>query len=212
ALVSLLGNLAADAAYVVLIPLAAVLYAAAGRHPIAGVAASFAGVSGGVSGNLLPGQLDAMLFGITQAAAVLIDPEWTPNIAGNWYFISFMTCAFLPVIWFVTDRVIEPRLPAFRGNAEATMSATTIEGTSAQERRGLLRAGWAALAVALLWLALCVMPGAPLVDLGAGASSLQPFYQSLVAAFFVLFLACGWAYGSATGSVNSHRDVVRMMS
>lgn len=212
ALVSLLGNLAADAAYVVLIPLAAVLYAAAGRHPIAGIAASFAGVSGGFSANLLPGQLDAMLFGITQAAAVLIDPEWTPNIAGNWYFISFMTCVFLPVIWFVTDRVIEPRLPAFRGNAESTMSDTTIEVTSAQERRGLLRAGWAALAVALLWLALCVMPGAPLVDQGAGASSLQPFYQSLVAAFFVLFLACGWAYGSATGSVSSHRDVVRMMS
>lgn len=213
ALVSLLGNLAADAAYVVLIPLAAVLYAAAGRHPIAGIAASFAGVSGGFSANLLPGQLDAMLFGITQAAAVLIDPEWTPNIAGNWYFISAMTFVFLPVIWFVTDRIIEPRLPAFRGSVETTVStSTTQQVTSEQERSGLMRAGWAALAVALLWLALCVMPGTPLVDQEAGAGRLQPFYQSLVAAFFLLFLACGWAYGSATGSVSNHRDVVRMMS
>ncbi len=84
ALVAMVGNLAADAAYVVLIPLAGVLYAAAGRHPIAGIAASFAGVSGGFSANLLPGQLDALLFGITETAAEAIVPTWDANIAGNW--------------------------------------------------------------------------------------------------------------------------------
>jgi aminobenzoyl-glutamate transport protein len=84
AFVAMMGNLAADAAYVVLIPLAAVIYHAAGRHPVAGIAASFAGVSGGFSANLLPGQLDALLFGITQAAVETVFGTWQPNIAGNW--------------------------------------------------------------------------------------------------------------------------------
>src|SRR5690606_35997629 len=112
AFVAMMGNLAADAAYVVLVPLAAVLYAAAGRHPIAGITAAFASVSGGFSANLLPGQLDALLFGITQAAvdASGLQPGWTANIAGNWYFIVGMMVVFLPIIWFVTDAVIEPRL------------------------------------------------------------------------------------------------------
>src|SRR5690606_15450861 len=192
ALVSLLGNLAADAAYVVLIPLAAVLYAAAGRHPIAGIAASFAGVSGGFSANLLPGQLDAMLFGITQAAAVLIDPEWTPNIAGNWYFIAAMTFVFLPVIWFVNDRIIEPRLgtwdPSKAGAAAANQQP---EGpiTDAQ-RKGLRHAGLAVLAVVALWLFFAIGPGTPLFDEEAVdfQASMTPFYQSLVAGFFLLFL------------------------
>ncbi|WP_257816107.1 AbgT family transporter [Phenylobacterium sp. J367] len=113
ALVAMLGNLAADAAYVVLIPLAGALYAAAGRHPVAGIAAAFAGVSGGFSANLLPGQLDALLFGITEAAAETIAPAWDANIAGNWFFISAMTVVFLPVIWYVTDRIVEPRLGRF---------------------------------------------------------------------------------------------------
>lgn len=98
AFVAMMGNLAADAAYVVLIPLAGVVYTAAGRHPIAGIAAAFAGVSGGFSANLLPGQLDALLFGITQQAAQLIVPDWQANIAGNWYFIAAMLVVFMPVI------------------------------------------------------------------------------------------------------------------
>lgn len=126
ALVAMVGNLAADAAYVVLIPLAGVLYAAAGRHPVAGIAAAFAGVSGGFSANLLPGQLDALLFGITEAAAESLAPAWDANIAGNWYFIAAMTVIYLPVIWYVTDRIIEPRLGSFR--AEGSLASITEDG------------------------------------------------------------------------------------
>ncbi len=214
AFVAMMGNLASDAAYVVLIPLAGVLYAAAGRHPIAGIAAAFAGVSGGFSANLMPGQLDALLFGVTQAAAQTIDPAWTANIAGNWYFIAAMLILFLPVIWYLTDKVIEPRLAPLAGQPVSSTAGVIkpAEAASADERRGLARAGWAALAVVLVWAALCFMPGTPLINEDGGAGRLQPFYQSLVAAFFILFLAAGWAYGSATGSVKTHRDIVRMMS
>ena len=216
ALVAMLGNLAADAAYVVLIPLAGVLYAAAGRHPIAGITASFAGVSGGFSANLLPGQLDALLFGITEAAAESLAPAWDANIAGNWYFIAAMVFLFLPVVWFVTDAIIEPRLKRYTapdGEAMNNLGDADAPLTDAQ-KKGLGRAGLAALAVCALWALFVFMPGTPLIDEEAAAETarLTPFYQSLVAGFFILFFACGWAYGSAAGTIENHRDAVKMMT
>ncbi|MDZ4690884.1 AbgT family transporter [Terricaulis sp.] len=218
AFVAMMGNLAADAAYVVLIPLAAVLYAAAGRHPIAGIAAAFAGVSGGFSANLLPGQLDALLFGITQAAvdASSLHPGWLANIAGNWYFIAAMLFLFLPVIWFVTDAIIEPRLKRFSppdGEAMNNIGDANAPLTK-EENKGLGRAGIAALAVVALWLFFTFGPGTPLINEEAEIEQarLTPLYQSLVAAFLILFLACGWAYGAAAGTIKGHRDVVKMMA
>ncbi|MCP5320664.1 MAG: AbgT family transporter [Pseudomonadales bacterium] len=211
ALVAMMGNLAADAAYVVLIPLAGILYAAANRHPIAGIAAAFAGVSGAFSANLLPGQLDALLFGITEAAAEALVPTWDANIVGNWYFIAGMTVVFLPVIWYVTDRVIEPRLGDPAAGVQ-TVDADDAGPIDALHRRALLHAGIAALAVVLLWALFLFGPGTPLLDRdGIGPARLSPFFRSLVAGFCVLFLACGWAYGRVAGTVRSHRDIVRMM-
>ena len=216
-LVGMLGNLAADAAYVVLIPLAGIIFHAAGRHPVAGIAAAFAGVSGGFSANLLPGQLDALLFGITEAAVETVFGDFTPNIAGNWFFIAAMTVVFLPVIWFVTDRIIEPRL----GQWNASMAGSAVRGegddpsaplTDAQ-RKGLRWAGLAVLFVIALWLLFTLGPGTPLIDEEADAAAqLNPFYQSLVAGFFILFLFAGWAYGKAAGTIGDHRDLVKMMS
>jgi len=214
ALVAMIGNLAVDAAYVVLIPLAGILFASAGRHPIVGIAAAFAGVSGGFSANIVPGQLDALLFGITQEAVTGLDPAWTMNIAGNWYFIAAMTILFLPTIWFVTDKIIEPRLGKWNPeNAEIEIDADEDKDISEGEKLGLKRAGLAALGIIALWVFLTVGPGTPLIDETAKAEAqLTPFYQSLVAGFFLLFLASAWAYGSATGSVKGHRDIVKMMS
>lgn len=216
AFVGMMGNLAADAAYVVLIPLAGVLYAAAGRHPIAGIAAAFAGVSGGFSANLLPGQLDALLFGITETAAEQLAPGWDANIAGNWFFIAAMLFVFLPVIWFVTDVIIEPRLKRYATpDGEAMQNLGDANAPlNADEKKGLGRAGLAALLVVALWAAFVFMPGTPLIDEEAAIpeARLTPFYQSLVAGFFVLFLAAGWAYGAAVGTVKNHRDAVKMMA
>jgi aminobenzoyl-glutamate transport protein len=125
-----------------------------------------------------------------------------------------MLVFFLPVIWYLTDKVIEPRLAPLTSQPTSTAAGVvkTTEAASSDERRGLARAGWASLAVALVWFLLCIIPGTPLINEDGGAGRMQPFYQSLVAAFFILFLAAGWAYGSATGSVKTHRDIVRMMS
>ena len=213
AVVAMMGNLAADAAYVVLIPLAAVIYHAAGRHPVAGIAASFAGVSGGFSANLLPGQLDALLFGVTEAAVETVFGDWQANIAGNWFFIAAMLFVFLPVIWYVTDRIIEPRLGAYVPAGLAVDAGEQDRPMTDAERRGLRHAGFACLAVIALWAIFTLGPGTPLIDESAAAEAqLTPFYQSLVAGFFLLFLLAGWAYGRATGVVSDHRDLVKMMS
>ena len=215
AFIGMMGNLAADAAYVVLIPLAGIIFHAAGRHPVAGIAAAFAAVSGGFSANLLPGQLDALLFGITEAAVETVFGGWTANIAGNWYFIAVMLVIFLPVIWYITDRIIEPRLGAWD---PARAGRTDIEEQgdrqlSPAERKGLGRAGFAALGVIALWLVFTFGPGTPLIDESATPEArLTPFYQSLVAGFFLLFLLSGWAYGKAAGTIGDHRDLVKMMA
>lgn len=212
--VAIVSNHAADAAYVVLVPLAAIVFAAAGRHPVAGIAASFAGVSGGFSANIFPGHLDALLLGITEPAAHLLDPSWTANIAGNWWFILAMTVVFTPLGWWVTDRIVEPRLAPWTPAAPAAVTeeaAEDSEAVSRRERKGLLWAGIGALVLVGLWTAMTLGPAAPFVDAEAGPGErMTPFYGSLVAGFFLLFLVCGVAYGAAAGTVKSQGDVVRL--
>ena len=226
AFIAMMGNLAADAAYVVLIPLAAMVFAAAGRNPIAGIAASFAGVSGGFSANLVMGQLDALLLGITGEAAGILVADYPVNIAGNWYFIAVMLFIYVPLIWYVTDKIIEPKLGDWDRSAlgEKENSDDVKRQLSADERKGLKRAGLALLAVVIVWAAMVFGPGTPLVneaacsdaDLSLGNCSAQarltPFYTSLVAGFFVLFIACAWVYGKTVGTIKDHRDAVDMMA
>lgn len=213
--VGMMGNHAADAGYVVLIPLSGIIFHAAGRHPIAGIAAGFAGVSGGFSANIIPGQLDALLFGITQASVETVFDGVTVNIAGNWYFIAAMTFVFLPIVWFVTDKIIEPRLGTWNPkNADATLAQPqTDRPLTDGEKKGLKRAGLAVLAICALWAFFVWGPGTPLIEEEAPPEGrLSPFYNSLVAFFFLLFLAAGWAYGKAAGQIKDHRELVKMMS
>ncbi len=207
-LIGLLANQAADSGFVILLPLAGVAFAAAGRHPIAGIAAAFAGVVGSFAGNPLPGQFDALILGLTEPAARLIDKGWTANLVGNWFFTAAGAVVFIPVAWFVTDKIVEPRLgPWTPAEGQAAMAAPLDPA----ERRGLRIAGLVALAVLATWAALALAPGAPLVDPeAAGPARWTPFFRSLVAGFFVLFLSTGLAYGLSVGAIRSDKDVVRL--
>ncbi|MEM9375130.1 MAG: AbgT family transporter [Pseudomonadota bacterium] len=220
ALVAMIGNHAADAAYVVLIPLAGVLFASAGRHPLAGIAAAFAGVSGGFSANLFPGQLDALLYGITEEAGEILDASYDANIAGNWWFIIALMLLYLPIIWYVTDRVIEPRLGKWSPSEGADTDSYSDDDKplTPEQKTGLRNAGLAVLGVIALWTVMTIGPGTPLWLDGEGTEGMEwyqraaPLFQSLVGGFLVLFLAAGWAYGAAAGTIKNHRDLVDMMT
>ncbi len=227
AFVAMAGNHAADAAYVVLIPLAGILFASAGRHPIAGIAAAFAGVSGGFSANFAPGQLDALLYGITLEAAEILVPDYQVNIAGNWYFIAAMMVIFVPVIWFVTDKIIEPKLGAWEG-VDGSTEDDADKPLNDDQKKGLMWAGIAVLGVFALWTFFVIGPGTPLyitdaeyiaqgltADEAAAKEWFErcgPLFNSLVAAFLVLFLAAGVAYGVCAKTIKSGDDLVGMMA
>jgi len=213
-IIGLLSHHASDAAYVVLIPLSALVYAEAGRHPLAGVAISYAGISGAFAGNVIPGQFDILMLGITEAAAKLVDPAYTMNPLGNWWFTLAIGVLFTPIAWFITDRIVEPRLGVWKHEGPLDeMPGKEFQKSNAQQKQGLRRAGIAAAIIVVVFAALTLWPGfTPLFDETAtGPQRLTPFYRSLVAGFMLLFFITGWAYGSASGTIQSHRDVVKMM-
>jgi len=229
ALVAMLSNHAADAGYVVMIPLAAIIFAAAGRHPLAGLACGFAGVSGGFSANIAPGQLDALLYGITESAYIgsSIDAGWTSNIAGNSYFIIALLVIYLPLIWWITDKIIEPKLGNWVPDSGSDMMSYGEENKplTSNQRKGLRWALFALLGVCVLWALMTFIPGwRPLYDpnacpvdqaaegLCAPVSNYGPFFKSLVGGFMIIFLATGWVYGKAAGTIKNKRDLVDMMS
>ena len=218
--VAMLSNHAADAGYVVLLPVAGIVFASAGRHPLAGIAAAFAGVSGGFSANIAPGQLDALLFGITEAAVVSsgLNADWTMNIAGNWWFVTALMFLYLPIVWFVTDRIIEPRLGPWQPGEDQQIYADEDKPLDEGQKRGLRNAGWAILGVCAAWAFMTFGPGTPLLIDGPGSENLawyqqaSPFFRSLVAAFMILFLAAGWAYGKAAGTIKTQQDLIDMLT
>jgi aminobenzoyl-glutamate transport protein len=214
ALIGMVSHHASDAAYVVFIPLAAILYAAVGRHPLVGLAAAFAAVSGGYAGNITPGQIDVLLFGFTQEAARIVEPGWTMNPVGNWWFILSIVLVFTPIIWFVTDRIIEPRLGTWGKEPDEELRAELAKSEITDaERKGLRYAGLAALLIVGLYAALTLIPGyTPLIDeTKEGTGQMQPFYSALIAGFFLLFVSCGLAFGIGSGTVKSSNDALRMM-
>src|SRR5699024_7747755 len=154
-----MSSVASDAGYVVLPPLGALLFAALGRHPLAGLAAAFAGVSGGFSANLLLSATDAVLGGMTIAGAAIIDPAYaeTMNIAMNYFFIIVSTFLLTFVGAWVTERIVEPRLGEYKGEYREK-----LEKLTKLEKKGLLWSG-VSLVIALVLTSLLILPeGAPL--------------------------------------------------
>jgi aminobenzoyl-glutamate transport protein len=209
-----LSNTASEMGYVVLVPLAAVVFHSFGRHPLAGIAAAFAGVSGGYSANLLIGTVDPLLAGITQEAAQLIDPTYRVDPTANWYFMVVSTFLITALGTWITTSVVEPKLGRYDGSAAATGRGETarLEPLSRAEKRALIWAGVAALTIAAL-IALTVVPSSgPLRNPDTGAIADSPFLRSIVALIFVFFIVPGIVYGFLTGRFRSDRDVIDAMA
>lgn len=211
-LVGIVSHSAVDAGYVLVIPIGGVIFYAAGRHPLAGIAAAFAGVSGGFSANFVPSSLDPLLQGLTQSGAQLLDPDIQINVLNNYYFTTASSILITGLGWFLTDKVVEPRLAStpIDGDAEDLPELHPIEPN---ERRGLIWA-LASMALGLVILAFTLQPedspwrdpNGELVSFGA------PIMQSIVSLIFLLFLIPGIVYGRVAGTMTGMKDVIEGMT
>jgi aminobenzoyl-glutamate transport protein len=224
-----LSNMASEMGYVVLIPLAMAIYHSLGRHPLAGMAAAFAGVSGGYSANLLIGTVDPLLAGITEEAARILDSTYEVHPAVNWYFMIASVFLITGVGWFVTARIVEPRLGTYDDSeaSDELEERAEMQSIDPVERRGLILAGLSALVVVLgiLFAAGPGIPGAGLLDglpgwgvlrnpdpAATGPEAYRPLLRSVVTLILVFFVVPGFVYGRVTGKMRGDRDVIDAMA
>ncbi|MCU0753975.1 MAG: AbgT family transporter [Xanthomonadales bacterium] len=208
----ILSNMASEIGYVLLVPLAGLIFLAAGRHPLVGVAAAFAGVSGGYSANLMLGTIDPLLSGLTQEAARLVEPGYTVSPMASYYFMFVSTFMITALGTWVTEKIVAPRVGDWKGERKAE---DAIQAITAAEKRGLKFA-----LIAMLVLSAVVIWGlAPedgfLRKIGAtGSDSLlqSPFLVGIVSFIFAAGLIMGVAYGIGAGTVKSDEDVIKGMS
>ena len=210
-LVALISHSAGDTGYVLIIPLGAVMFQAAGRHPLLGITAAFAGVSGGFSANFLPSSLDPLLQSFTQKAAQIINPSATINPFCNFGLMSASCVVITAVGWYVTDRIIEPRLRRIPvdGGQDAN---TDMHAISGREYAGLAVGGLILIAglVGLYFVAAPV--NSPFRDKGSLTDQNAPMMKAIVPLIFLLFLIPGTVYGYIAGTIKSHRDIVAGMT
>ncbi|MEM7500880.1 MAG: AbgT family transporter [Pseudomonadota bacterium] len=208
------SNTASEMGYVVLVPLAAMVFYSLGRHPLAGLAAAFAGVSGGYSANLLLGTVDPLLSGITTEAARLIDAGYEVDAAANWFFMIASTFLITAIASFISLKVVEPTLGVYdktQANLD-DVDAHRFDPLTAQEKRGMRNAGIAVLLM-VIGIALLVVPeGAVLRNPETGELRGSPFLRGIVSIIFVFFLVPGVVYGRAVGTIKNDRDVINAMA
>ena len=197
----------------VLPPLAGALFLAAGRSPLAGIAAVTAGVTCGFSANLFITGLDPLLAGLSTAGAALLDPGYRVAISANWWFMIASTLVLTLAGALVTVRVVEPRLASsmattLQPQAQPQTAASDTAHAPTQENRGLRWAGLTCLVLLVLIVAAALIPGAPLAGQG---EHFPRWMEVLVPLLLVFFLATGLAYGLGAGSIRNDRDAVDMM-
>ncbi len=208
-----ISNTASELGYVVLVPLSAMIFHSLGRHPLAGLAAAFSGVSAGYSANLLIGTVDPLLAGITTQAANLIDPDYYVGPEANWYFMMISTLLIAVMGTVVTEKIVEPKLGKYDpSEATINLGEQNIEALSPIEKRGLIGAGLSFLFLGVL-LALTVVPEwGMLRNPETGGVAGSPFLKGIVTFIFITFAIPGYVYGRITKVMRSDRDVIDAMS
>jgi len=217
-----MSNMASEIGYVLLVPLAGLIFVAAGRHPILGMAAAFAGVSGGYSANLLIGTIDPLLAGLSEEAARIVDPTYTVSPLANWYFMIVSTPLITLLGWLVTEKIVAPRFPDNPAEApesekgEVHHADPEAQKLKPEENRGLRWALYATIAITLL----LVWAGLP-KDLFWGSGFMRdpvtgdllrsPMLSSVVAIIFLYGVIVGVTYGVAARTIKSDTDVIRGM-
>ncbi|MFO8235535.1 MAG: AbgT family transporter [Bacteroidales bacterium] len=206
-LAGILSHLASEAGYVILIPLGAMVFHALGRHPMAGLAAAFCGVSGGFGANLFIGSIDPILAGISESAAQIIRPDISVNPAVNYYFMFISSFMVVVVGTWVTNRIVEPRLGKYSGTAERL----PINQLTPTEKRGLRYAGLAVL-VTVAMLAVTIIPeNGVFRDPETNSALHSPFFDGIIIGILLIFFIPGLVYGLVVGTIKSDKDVAKYL-
>ena len=207
------SSIASDAGYVLVIPMGGIIFYAAGRHPLAGLAAAFAGVSGGFSAGLLPSPIDPLIQGFTQAAAQTLDPSYLVNPLCNFFFTFSSTFLISLLGWYVTDKVVEPRLSrnvTVDDNIDVSQDHAHI---SEDEHRGFRKAGWAMLAMLALLVLIAVPQASPMRSSDGSLTAFNaPMMGSIVPLIFIIFLIPSVIYGFSTKKYQNSADVIGAMN
>jgi aminobenzoyl-glutamate transport protein len=210
--VGIVSHSAVDAGYVLVIPLGGLIFYVAGRHPLAGIAAAFAGVSGGFSANPAPSSLDPLLQSLTQVGAQILDPGIEVNPLNNYYFTAISSLLIVGLGWWLTDRVVEPRLRGTEVDGDLD-DLPAMDALKPEERKGM----WAAIAVMVLGLLIVFLTAIPAEsawrnDEGVITNFNSPIMRSIVTLIFLLFLLPGIVYGLVAGTVRDSKDVIKGMT
>lgn len=217
-LIGIVSHTAADAGYVLVIPLGGVIFYAAGRHPLAGIAAAFAGVSGGFSANFIPSAIDPLIMSFTLEAAQILDPEINLNPLNNYYFTSLSSILIVLVGWYVTDKIVEPRLSDTKIDGDEEGMPQMEEVTDKESRAFWM--GFGAMMLGIVGLIFWAIPedsalrGPDMLDpeIMSLTSFYAPLMQAIVPLIFVLLLIPGVVYGVASGKYTSSKDMIDNMS
>lgn len=204
-LAGIISGLAVEAGYVILIPLGAMIFHALGRHPMAGLAAAFVGVSGGFGANFFIGSIDPILAGISESAAQMIIPDIVVNPAVNYYFMIVSSFVVLGVGTWVTEKIVEPRLGPYQGTTERM----PIDQLTQLEKRGLRYAGWALLFTLILLAATVVPENGLFRDPESGSVLHSPFFRGIIIAILLMFFIPGLVYGITVKTIRNDKDVAR---
>ncbi len=213
-LVAIMSHTAADAGYVLVIPLGGIIFYAAGRHPLAGIAAAFAGVSGGFSANFIPSGIDPLLSGITQPAAMLIEAERAVNPLCNIFFTAASSILIILAGWFLTDVIVEPRLRGTKVDGDPK-DMPQMEALSKRDQVGMW-CGLATMLIAILLLVLWAVPTNSALRAPDGSLTSYrpsaPLMHAIVPLIFLLFVLPGVVHGYVSGKFKSHRNVIKGMT
>lgn len=203
----IVSNLASDIGYVLLIPLAGTIFLSIGRHPIVGMAAAFAGVSGGFSANLLLGTIDPLLAGLSEEAARIIDPTYTVNPTANYYFMFVSTFLIAGIGTWVTEKIVAPRLGEYKGD----VPQEEIEPLSKAEKVGLRYSLIVSIILTII-LVVGLVPSNGLLRGLDGGLLTSPVIKGIVALLFLFAGTAGIVYGVAVKKYKNDSDVMKGMA
>ncbi len=210
--VAMFSHVAADAGYVLVIPLGAIIFMSAGRHPLVGIAAAFSGVSGGFAANMVPTGNDALLQGFTQAAAQLLDNTYTVNTLCNLFFGIASSIVITLTGWWVTERIVEPRVSKMPIDGDYVhdedMSSYSPKESKAFILATLVMFLGLGMLAAVSWPADSIMRG----EDGSLTSYSAPIMKAIVPLIFLVFIIPGIVYGYASGTFSKGKDVIDAMN